>query len=64
MVQGPKEPTEPTATDPLISKGHTSCSSCAYRARALTVVYPDRTLIVVHCLKCGIQSLYDASERK
>ena len=47
-----------TYKEPLVEKSYAVCSKClAADSRCLTVMYPDRTVVVVHCEFCGHQEL-------
>ena len=47
-----------TYKEPLVGRSYAICPKClATHERCLTVVYPDRTVVVIHCEFCRHQEL-------
>jgi hypothetical protein len=44
----------------IIQHGETVCTKCGGIARSLTVIYSDRTLVIVNCPTCEYQDLLRA----
>lgn len=41
----------------IIQHGETGCTKCGAIAKTLTVIYSDRTLVIVNCPTCKYQDL-------